>query len=79
MSNNFAIIPARSGSKGIKNKNIKDFGGYPLLAWTIKICKKCKSIDRIILSTDSEEYQKLAIKYGAEAPFLRPKRISSSM
>lgn len=76
MSNNFAIIPARSGSKGIKNKNIKDIGGYPLLAWTINICKKCKSIDRIILSTDSEEYADIGKFYGAEVPFMRPNNIS---
>ncbi len=76
MSNNFAIIPARSGSKGVKNKNIKDFGGYPLLAWTINICKKCKSIDRIILSTDSEEYADIGKFYGAEVPFIRPNNIS---
>tara|TARA_E500000331_G_C17235521_1_gene704594 strand:+ start:307 stop:1032 length:726 start_codon:yes stop_codon:yes gene_type:complete len=76
MSNNFAIIPARSGSKGVKNKNIKDFGGYPLLAWTINICKKCKSIDRIFLSTDSEEYADIGKFYGAEVPFIRPNNIA---
>ena len=76
MTKNFALIPARSGSKGVKNKNIINFGGHPLLAWTIKACKQCPSIDRIFLSTDSEDYAEIAIKYGAEVPFLRPKAIS---
>lgn len=71
-----AIIPARSGSKGVKNKNIICLEGYPLLAYSIAAAKRCKSVDRIIVSTDSEEYAKIARYYGAETPFLRPAEIS---
>ena len=70
------IIPARSGSKGIQDKNIKLFRGLPLLAWSIEQAEECKYKMRIIVSTDSPEYQKIAIKHGAEAPFLRPTKIS---
>jgi N-acylneuraminate cytidylyltransferase len=71
-----ALIPARSGSKGVSNKNIRSLGEYPLIAWSIMAAKKSKLIDRVIVSTDSDEYAKLAIKFGAEAPFLRPSEIS---
>lgn len=71
-----ALIPARAGSKGVPNKNIRALGGYPLIAWSIIAAKKSRLIDRVIVSTDSEEYAKLAIKFGAEAPFLRPSEIS---
>lgn len=73
---NYAIIPARSGSKGIKNKNISSLNGYPLFAYSIAAAKQAKLIDRVIVSTDSEEYAELAKEYGAEIPFLRPKEIS---
>jgi CMP-N,N'-diacetyllegionaminic acid synthase len=76
MDNVIALIPARSGSKGVPNKNIRDLGGYPLMAWSIMAAKKARRIDRVIVSTDSEEYAKLAIQLGAEAPFLRPPQIS---
>ena len=75
----FAIIPARSGSKGIKNKNIIDFHGKPMLTWSIEQALSCKFIDRVIVSTDSEQYRQIAIEYGAEAPFLRPKEISDDL
>jgi len=71
-----ALIPARSGSKGVLNKNKRLLGDYPLLAWSILAAKKSRFIDRVIVSTDSEEYAKLAIEFGAEAPFLRPEKIS---
>jgi len=71
------IIPARSGSKGIKNKNIMDFNGKPLLAWSIEQAQKCNYEMKIIVSTDSQEYANIAIKYGAEVPFLRPYEISN--
>ena len=71
-----AVIPARSGSKGVPNKNIKILAGIPLLAHSILFAKKIKSIRRIIVSTDSIEYSKIAKYYGAEVPFLRPKEIS---
>ena len=71
-----AIIPARGGSKGLKNKNIKNFDGKPLIAWTILLAKKVKKIDRVIVSTESEKIANISKKYGAEVPFLRPKKLS---
>ena len=71
-----ALIPARSGSKGVPNKNIMLFNGLPLLAYSIVVAKKSKLIDRVIVSTDSQEYAEIAIKYGAEVPFLRPKELA---
>ena len=71
-----AIIPARSGSKGVPEKNIKLIGGIPLFAYSIIIAKMTPSVDRIIVSTDSEDYAKIARKFGAETPFLRPAEIS---
>lgn len=77
--NILALIPARSGSKGIPHKNIKNFKNKPLLAWSIEQAKSSKYINRIIVSTDSEEYAKIANQYGAETPFLRPKEISQDL
>ena len=71
------IIPARSGSKGIKNKNIMDFNGKPLLVWSIEQAQKCNYEMKIIVSTDSQEYANIAIKYGAEVPFIRPAHLSN--
>jgi len=71
------IIPARSGSKGIPNKNIKLFKGKPLIAWSIEQAKKSKYNMKIIVSTDSKNYATIAKKWGAEVPFLRPVNISS--
>jgi CMP-N,N'-diacetyllegionaminic acid synthase len=76
MSSVVALIPARSGSKELKNKNVLKVDGFPLLAFSIKAALLSKGIDRVIVSTDSLAYQKIAIKFGAEAPFLRPKKIS---
>jgi CMP-N,N'-diacetyllegionaminic acid synthase len=76
MSKVIALIPARSGSKGVPNKNTRLLGGHTLIAWSIMAVKKAKSIDRVIVSTDSEEYSQIAIQLGAEAPFLRPAEIS---
>ena len=73
-----AIIPARSGSKSIKNKNIVQYKGKPLLAHSILTAKDSSKIDKVIVSTDSTYYKKIAENYGAEVPFLRPKKISSS-
>lgn len=72
----WAIIPARSGSKGVKNKNICKVNGYPLIAYSIAAAKVSSHIERVIVSTDSEDYRKIANKYGAETPFLRPGNIS---
>ncbi|MDD5389729.1 MAG: acylneuraminate cytidylyltransferase family protein [Gallionellaceae bacterium] len=71
-----ALIPARAGSKGVPNKNIRGLAGHSLLAWTIAACKKASSVERVIVSTDSPEYADLAQRLGAEAPFLRPAEIS---
>ena len=71
-----ALIPARGGSKGIKNKNIKLLNGKPLIYYTIKAAKKSKLIDRVIVSTDNKRIKSIAIKYGAEVPFIRPKKLS---
>lgn len=71
-----AIIPARSGSKGIPHKNIIQFGGYPLIAYSIIAAKLSKRISRVIVSTDSVTYAQIAKKYGAEVPFLRPKKFA---
>ena len=67
----YAIIPARSGSVGYKDKNIKKIDNKPLLAYSIEFAKELKCVDRIFCSTDSQKYANIAIKYGAEVPFLR--------
>ena len=72
----YAIIPARAGSKGVKNKNIRCLRGYPLLAYSIAAAKLCPDITRIIVSTDSEKYAEIARYYGAETPFLRPAELA---
>jgi len=70
------MVPARAGSKGVKGKNVKDFCGKPLMAWAIDNGVKSKFITRTFVSTDSDEYRKVALAHGAEAPFLRPAEIS---
>jgi len=70
------IIPARSGSKGIPDKNIMDFKGKPLLSWSIQQAQQCKYNMKIIVSTDSEKYAEISKQYGAETPFIRPDKIS---
>ena len=72
-----AIIPARAGSKGIKDKNIIDLNGKPLIAYSIEAGLKSKYIDKVVVTTDGEEIAREAIKYGAEVPFLRPEYLSS--
>ena len=71
------IIPARGGSKGIKNKNIKNLCGHPLIAWTIMKAKKSKFIKEIVVSTDSKKIANISKKYGASVPFLRPKKYAT--
>ncbi|RUM45337.1 MAG: pseudaminic acid cytidylyltransferase [Hydrogenimonas sp.] len=71
-----AIIPARGGSKRIPRKNIKPFHGKPLIAYSIETALKSKLFDQIIVSTDDEEIADIAKTYGAEVPFLRPKRLA---
>ena len=71
------IIPARKGSKRIKNKNIKLFAGKPLISYAIKIAKKSKLFSRIIVSTDSKKIANIAKNNGAEVPFIRSKKLSN--
>lgn len=66
-----AIIPARSGSKGLKDKNIKELNGKPLMAYSIECALNSHMFDKVFVSTDSQKYAEIAIQYGAEAPFLR--------
>lgn len=67
-----AIIPARSGSKSVKHKNIKSIDGKPMMAYSIQHALQSSYINRVIVSTDSEEYAAIAREYGAETPFIRP-------
>ena len=79
MKRNFkliAVIPARSGSKGLKNKNIKELNGKPLLAYSVEAAIESKLFDVVHVSTDSLEYAKIAENYGADEPFLRDKKNS---
>lgn len=71
-----AIIPARGGSKRIPKKNIKDFYGKPLIAYSIETAIESQLFDKVIVTTDDEEIAKVAQEYGAEVPFIRPKELS---
>lgn len=73
-----ALIPARSGSQRIKNKNIMNFYGFPLIAYSISAAIKSNIFKKIIVSTDSVMYSRISKKFGAETPFLRSKNISTS-
>jgi len=72
-----AIIPARGGSKGLPGKNIKELNGKPLIAYAIEAALNSNSIERVIVTTDSEQIADVAKKYGAEVPFIRPDYLSS--
>ena len=74
---NLAIIPARGGSKRIPVKNIKEFAGKPLIAYSINAAKHSGLFDKIIVSTDSEQVAEIARHYGADVPFLRPAELSN--
>ena len=76
LKNNIAIIPARGGSQGIVGKNLRDFCGKPLIAWTIEQAKSSVGITRVIVSTDCKEIAEVSQQYGAEVPFFRPPEIS---
>ena len=76
MTNVISIIPARSGSKSIIDKNIIILSGHPLIAYSIAAAKLSKKIDRVIVSTNSNKYAEIAKKYGAEIPFIRPNEFS---
>ena len=71
-----AVIPARGGSKRIHKKNIKEFCGKPIIAWSIEAAIESRCFDRIVVSTDDEEIAEVAKKYGAEVPFIRPPELS---
>jgi CMP-N-acetylneuraminic acid synthetase len=71
-----ALIPARSGSKSIPDKNIRAFAGKPLLAHSIEHARAARCTGRVIVSTDSEAYAEIARSYGAETPFLRPESLA---
>jgi N-acylneuraminate cytidylyltransferase/CMP-N,N'-diacetyllegionaminic acid synthase len=72
-----AIIPARSGSKGLPGKNIRPLLGKPLLGWPITAAKASCYVDKVVVSTDSDAYAKIARFHGAETPVLRPAKFSS--
>jgi N-acylneuraminate cytidylyltransferase len=67
-----AVIPARGGSKRIPRKNIRPFGGQPMIAWSIRAAADGGCFDRIVVSTDDAEIAEVAIRHGAEVPFMRP-------
>lgn len=72
-----ALIPARSGSKGVPHKNIRPLAGHPLIAYSVRAGVRARNIDRTIVSTDSREYGEIAQRYGADAPFLRPAELAA--
>jgi pseudaminic acid cytidylyltransferase len=73
---NIAIIPARAGSKRIKNKNLKQFYGKPIIAWSIEEAIKSKCFDEVFVSTDSYSIAEVAKEYGAKVPFIRNSNLS---
>lgn len=72
-----ALVPARSGSKGVPNKNLAELGGFPLVAWSVRAGLEARSIDRVIVTTDSDEIAAVGRAFGAEAPFLRPAELAT--
>ena len=73
-----ALIPARSGSKRVSDKNIRPLGGHPLIAYTISAARTSSLFSKVLVSTDSEQYARIARYYGAEVPFLRPQESAES-
>ena len=74
---NLAIIPARSGSKGLEDKNIRLLNGKPLMAYTIEAALSSGMFKKVIVSTDSEKYKRVALEFGALVPYLRPKYLAT--
>lgn len=72
-----AIVPARRGSKGLPLKNIRPLHGKPLLAWPIEAARGSRYVDKVVISTDDQEFADIAVAHGAEAPFLRPAELAS--
>lgn len=75
--NNYCLIPARGGSKRIPRKNIIDFYGKPLIAWSIECALKSNLFKDVFVSTDDREIASISSQYGAKIPFLRPKEIAT--
>lgn len=75
----YAIIPARGGSKGVPHKNVRKVAGYPLIAFSIAAARLSRSIDRTVVSTDSQEIADVARAYGAEVPFMRPEALAADL
>lgn len=71
-----AVIPARGGSKGVPRKNIRDLAGKPLIAWTIEEANKSGYIDYLIVSSEDEEILQISRQWGANTPFIRPKKLA---
>lgn len=67
-----AVVPARGGSKGLPGKNIRPLRGIPLIAHTLLMARMCQSIDRVVVTTDSDEIADVAKRFGGDVPFLRP-------
>jgi CMP-N,N'-diacetyllegionaminic acid synthase len=74
-----ALIPARSGSKRVADKNVRLLGGHPLLAYAVATARAAERFARVIVSTDSDEYAAIARHYGAEVPFLRPPALAGDL
>ncbi|SFR58681.1 acylneuraminate cytidylyltransferase family protein [Anaeromicropila populeti] len=79
MLKSLCVIPARSGSKGLKDKNILDLSGKPVLAYTIEACKNAGIFSEVFVATDSEVYAEIAQKYGALVPFLEPEEMAGDL
>lgn len=73
---NICVIPARGGSKRIPNKNIKNFEGKPIIAWSIETALKSGCFQEVIVSTDDNEIAEVAKSYGADVPFIRPAKLA---
>lgn len=73
---NIAVIPARGGSKRIPRKNIKEFCGKPMIAWSIEAARQSDCFSHIVVSTDDAEISEIAKEWGAEVPFMRPAALS---
>ncbi|RJR49543.1 MAG: acylneuraminate cytidylyltransferase family protein [Desulfobacteraceae bacterium] len=71
------VIPARGGSKGVPRKNIRPLCGVPLIAYTIRAAQACPRLSDVVVSTDDQEIQKIAVEQGASAPFLRPPELAT--
>lgn len=78
-SDMLAVIPARGGSKGVPGKNIKELAGKPLIAYTIEAAIVSNIFEKVIVSTDDEKIAKIAMEYGADIPFMRPREISGDL